>query len=77
MRWVPSREDEAAAEAAPDGAPAAVDETGTGGTSFHFIRRGKVGEGKERFTPEQDAAFAAMLERTFPDGLPGYMADLV
>ena len=57
---------------------AAADASGAvGGDGFHFIRRGAVGEGKARFTPEQDELFNAMVRRTFPQHLPDYLSKIL
>ena len=72
MRWVRSNEEEEkdAAAATIQGGDTPAD------TAFHFIRSGRIGEGLERFTAEQNAALREMLARTFPDELPSYMAHL-
>ena len=69
VRWVPSAEDLARQQAAAGG------EGGGKAEEFHFIRSGQVGEGK-RFTAAQDELFAAMIQRTFPDGAPPYLAGI-
>ena len=74
VSWV---EPPAAAYASSAAAPAASVRPES---EFHFIRAGRVGDGKEAFsTPQRKAAMAAMAARTFPapGGLPEHIVQLL
>ena len=47
------------------------------GDSFQFIRKGAVGDSKNLFKAQHEAAFQAMVREDFPLGVPGEVAHLL
>ena len=42
-----------------------------------FLRKGKVGDSKNLFSPEDEQRFETALQQDFPNGLPSFMRVLL
>eukprot|EP00981_Chlorochromonas_danica_P002591 scaffold504_cov189-Ochromonas_danica.AAC.26 len=45
-------------------------------TGFEFIRSGRIGGSKEVFSEADDRIYAEMIAKSYPHGIPSYLAEL-